>query len=116
MADFGRTRAVRCAFTFRDFPATRMAWPGPWRQAIEGNGGTSTILFVGVVLGVVDAAMAYMDRQLRARGAPDPPLPALEKVEWVMAHWKAWLAQQAYDGALRALERHGRSRHDATRR
>lgn len=116
MADFGRTRAVRCAFTFRDFPATRMAWPGPWRQAIEGNGGTSTILFVGVVLGVVDAAMAYMDRQLRARGAPDPPLPALEKVEWVMAHWEAWLAQQAYDGALRALERHGRSRHDATRR
>ena len=61
-----------------------MAWPGPWRQAIEGYGGTSSILFVGVILGVVDAAMAYMDRQLRARGAPDPPLPALEKVEWVM--------------------------------
>ncbi|MGK7870895.1 acyl-CoA dehydrogenase family protein [Falsiroseomonas sp. E2-1-a20] len=100
-------------FTFNDFPARRMAWPGHWRQAIEGNGGTSTILFVGVILGVVDAAMAYMDRQLRARGAPDTPLPAFEKVEWVMAQREAWLAQQAYEGALHGLERHGRSRRDA---
>jgi len=29
------------------------------------------------------------------------------------AQREAWLAQQAYDGALRALERHGRSRRDA---
>jgi alkylation response protein AidB-like acyl-CoA dehydrogenase len=100
-------------FTFRDFPATRMAWPGHWRQAIEGNGGTATILFVGVILGVVDAAMAYMERQLRTRGAPGSPLPAFETMEWVMAQREAWLAQQAYDGALHALERHGRSRRDA---
>lgn len=100
-------------FTFRNFPATRMAWPGHWRQVLEGNGGTSTILFVGVILGVVDAAMAYTERQLRARGAPDSALPAFEKVEWVMAQREAWLAQQAYDGALHALERHGRSRRDA---
>ncbi|MDB5381020.1 MAG: putative dehydrogenase [Rhodospirillales bacterium] len=30
-----------------------------------------------------------------------------------MAQREAWLAQQAYDGALHALERHGRSRRDA---
>lgn len=100
-------------FAFSGFPATRMAWPGHWRQAIEGNGGNATILFVGVILGVVDAAMAYMDRQLRARGAPDTPLPAFDKVEWVMAQREAWLAQQAYDGALHSLERHGKSRRDA---
>jgi hypothetical protein len=37
-------------FTFQDFPATRMAWPGHWRQALEGNGGTSSIIFVAVIL------------------------------------------------------------------
>ncbi|MBV1796473.1 acyl-CoA dehydrogenase family protein [Siccirubricoccus sp. G192] len=101
------------SFTFRDFPAAQMAWPGHWRQVIEGHGGSSTILFVAVILGVVDAAMAYMDSQLRARGAPASTLPAFEKVEWVMAQREAWLAQQAYDGALHTLERHGRSRRDA---
>ncbi|GGJ41098.1 acyl-CoA dehydrogenase family protein [Neoroseomonas lacus] len=99
--------------TLRDFPATRMARPGHWRQAIEANGGTSIILFVGVILGVVDAAMAYMDRQLRGRGAPASTLPAFEKGEWVMAQREARLTQQAYDGALRALEQRGRSRRDA---
>lgn len=100
-------------FTFRDFPAARMAWPGHWRQALEGNGGASTMLFVAVILGVVDAAMAYMERQLRARGAPSVPLPTFEKYEWTMAQREAWLTQQAYDGALHAIERHGRSRRDA---
>jgi hypothetical protein len=76
-------------------------------------GAVHTILFVGVILGVVDAAMAYMDRQLRARGAPDSALPAFEKVEWVMAQREAWLARQAYDGALHALETHGKARRDA---
>ncbi len=100
-------------FTFRDSPAKRMAWPGHWRQVLEGNGGASTMLFVSVIIGVMDAAMAYTEGQLRARGAPGAVLPAFEKVEWVMAQREAWLAQQAYDGALRALETQGRSRRDA---
>ncbi len=100
-------------FTFHDFAATRMAWPGHWRQVLEGNGGASTMLFVAVTLGVVDAAMVYMEGQLLARGAPVVPLPTFEKYEWTTAQREAWLAQQTYGGAVRALETHGRSRRDA---
>jgi alkylation response protein AidB-like acyl-CoA dehydrogenase len=100
-------------FVFQDFAATRMAWPGHWRQVMEGSGGSSTALFVAVVLGVMDAAMAWTEDHLRGRGAPRKPLPSFEKVEWATAQSEAWLAQQAYDGLLRALETYGRSRRDA---
>ncbi len=98
------------AFTFRDFPATRFAWPGHWRQVIEGPGGSVTMMQVAVIVGIVDAAMAYMEQQLRTRGAPAEPLPAFDKVEWVAAQREAWLVRQAYEGGLRALEAHGRAR------
>ena len=100
------------AFAFNDFPATRMTWPGHWRQAIEGSGGSSTIMLTGVILGVVDAAMSHVRQQLRGRGAPATPLSAFDKVEWVAAEREAWLARQAYDAGLRALECHGQARHD----
>jgi alkylation response protein AidB-like acyl-CoA dehydrogenase len=100
-------------FALQDRAARRMAWPGHWRPVMESNGGTSAVLFVGVILGVLDAAMAWTERQLRGRGAPGAALPAFEKVEWVAAQREAWLAVQAYEGALQALERHGRSRRDA---
>lgn len=94
-------------FTLTDCAARRMAWPGQCRQALEANGGSSTAIYVAVILGVVDAAVAWTERQLLGRGAPAEPLTAFEQVEWVTAQREAWLAQPTYDGALAALERHG---------
>jgi alkylation response protein AidB-like acyl-CoA dehydrogenase len=101
-------------FLFQDYPATRFAWPGHWREIIEGPGGSVTMMQVGVIVGIVDAAMSYMRAQLSARGAPSKPLLALEKVEWVMAQREAWLVGQAYEGGLRVLESEGRARFETS--
>ncbi len=97
------------SFAFRDFPATRVAWPGSWRDVL--GGGTIPMFYTSVVVGVVDAAMAYAREQLHAGGLGGA-MRAFEKVEWVTAEREAWLLHQAYEGGVRALERLGRARED----
>ncbi|NOG72292.1 acyl-CoA dehydrogenase family protein [Roseicella sp. DB1501] len=109
---FGMAATDSHAFAFRDFPATRFAWPGHWREVIEGTGGSTTMFQVAVILGVTDAAMAHVQRLLRAREAA--AVTAFDKVEWVAAEREAWLIRQAYEAGLRALERHGRARRETS--
>jgi len=106
----GMTATNSHAFVFRDFPATRLEWPGSWRDVL-GGGGTIVMFYTAVVVGIVDAAMDYVRHQVLAPGKA-AQAGAFEKVEWVMAEREAWLVRQAYDGALRALEQHGRARED----
>ncbi|WP_207539689.1 acyl-CoA dehydrogenase family protein [Sabulicella rubraurantiaca] len=101
-------------FVFENFPATRYAWPGHWREILEGPGGSVAMVQVAVIVGIVDAAMDYMRTQLRARGAPSEPLLPFEKIEWVIAHREAWLVQQAFEAGLRILEEKGRARFDTS--
>jgi alkylation response protein AidB-like acyl-CoA dehydrogenase len=100
------------AFSFRDFPATRIAWPGHWRDVLEANGGSVSLSFTAVVVGITEAAMAFMRQELRKRGNPAATLRAYEKIEWVSAEQEAWLIGHAYEGALQSIERKGRARHD----
>jgi alkylation response protein AidB-like acyl-CoA dehydrogenase len=58
-------------------------------------------LFTSVVLGVLDEALTLAREQMRGRSAS---LRAFEQVEWSRAELEHWLAVQAYEGALRALE------------
>jgi len=58
-------------------------------------------LFTAVVLGVLDEAVALARDQIRKRAAG---LRAFEQVEWARAEQDHWLAVQAYEGALRAME------------
>jgi alkylation response protein AidB-like acyl-CoA dehydrogenase len=67
------------AFAFCDFPATRFAWPGHWRQVIEHPGGSHTMLMVGVIVGIIDAAMNHVRAQLRGRGTAPEALPAFRQ-------------------------------------
>ena len=100
------------AFSFEDFPATRIAWTAHPREVMEANGGLVSMSFTAVVVGIAEAAIAYMRRELLKRGAP-ATLRAYEKVEWVSAEQEAWLIGQAYERGLQAIERKGRARHDA---
>jgi hypothetical protein len=71
-------------------------------------------LFTAVVLGVLDEAVALAREQLRPKAEDLRPY---ERVEWARAEQDHWLAVQAYEGALRAVER-GRpdvALHDALR-
>ena len=58
-------------------------------------------LFTAVVLGVLDEAIALARDQLRNKA---DQLRAYEQVEWSRAEQDHWVAVQAYEGALRAIE------------
>ena len=58
-------------------------------------------MFTAVVLGVLDEAIELAREQVRGRAVQ---LRAYEQVEWARAEQDHWLAVQAFEGALRALE------------
>jgi hypothetical protein len=90
------------AFEFRDFPATRAAWPGGFAHYNEWAGGFVACCFTAVITGIVEAAVDAAHHQLERRGSV---LRAYERVEWTRAELEGWLIQQAYEGMLRSVER-----------
>jgi alkylation response protein AidB-like acyl-CoA dehydrogenase len=82
-------------------PAVRLAWGGPLDPIARAAGPLVSTLFTSVVLGVLDEAVASARRDLAKRPGP---LRAFEQVEWSRAELDHWVAVQAYDGAVRALE------------
>ena len=88
-------------FEFRDFPITRIAWPGNWRLLADAAGPFVGSMFTAVILGIVETAMATARAQLSQRA---DSLHPYERVEWINAEQDAWLLEQAYEGMLRAVE------------
>jgi alkylation response protein AidB-like acyl-CoA dehydrogenase len=82
-------------------PAVRLAYEGPLTDITTGAGAFVATTFIAVVLGVLDEAVATAKRQLRDKAAD---LRAYEQVEWTRAVNDHWLAVQAYEGSLRAIE------------
>lgn len=89
------------AMRLEGVPAVRAAWDGPLDAITRGVGPTVASLFVAVVLGVLDEAVATARAQVRSKA---DQLRAFEQVEWSRAEQDHWLAVQAYEGALRAVE------------
>jgi alkylation response protein AidB-like acyl-CoA dehydrogenase len=95
-------------------PATRLAWERPLDEVTRAANPLISSLFTAAVLGILDEAVAVAREQVRARAEG---LRAYERVEWARAEQDHWVAVQAYEGALRAVER-GRpdvALHDALR-
>ena len=82
-------------------PGVRLAWEGPLADITSGAGAFIATLFTGVIVGVLDEAIAVAKQQLRPKAAD---LRAYEQVEWTRAINDHWLAVQAYEGSLRTLE------------
>jgi alkylation response protein AidB-like acyl-CoA dehydrogenase len=82
-------------------PAVRLAWSRPIEEMTFAAGAPIGVWFVSVVLGVLDEAMATARAQLEPKR---DALRAYEQVEWSRADTEHWLAVQAYEGALRAIE------------
>ena len=82
-------------------PSVRLAWNGPLLSITRAAGPVVATLFTAVILGVVDEAIAVAREQVRARA---DQLRAYEQVEWSRAEQDHWVAVQAYEGALRAIE------------
>lgn len=81
--------------------SVRLAWNGRLDAISRAAGPIISTLFTAVVLGVVDEAIAVARREVRARADHMRPY---EKVEWARAEQDHWVAVQAYEGALRAIE------------
>ncbi len=89
------------AFTFSDFPATRIACGGHLGEVASTAGPYIGALFAAVVVGVVDTAVDLARSQLDAKR---DSMRAFDRVEWARAESEGWLIDQAYEGMLRALE------------
>lgn len=82
-------------------PAVRLAYDGDLAVIVANAGGFVMTLFTAVLLGVFDEAVALARTQL---GPRREGLRAFEQVEWSRAELEHWLAVQAFEGALRAVE------------
>ena len=89
------------AMRLEDCPAVRMAWDGPVEEVTLAAGPLVTNLFTSVVLGILDEAVATAKAQLGPKAAG---MRAYEQVEWSRAELDHWLAVQAFEGSLRAVE------------
>ncbi len=84
-----------------DAVATRLAWAGTLDDITRAAGPFIQSLFTAVTLGIVDEAITVAREQLRRRSET---LRAYERVEWSRAELDHWLAIQAFEGGLRAVE------------
>ena len=89
------------AMRLEGIPSVRMAWGGKLEAITRAAGPLVATLFTAVVLGVLDEAVGLARDQIRNRAAG---LRSFEQVEWARAEQDHWLAVQAYEGALRAIE------------
>jgi alkylation response protein AidB-like acyl-CoA dehydrogenase len=92
------------AFEFTNFPATRIAWPGHQTELMAGNGSLGGMSFTSVIVGVVDAAMAYTKTWLKTNLANGSSLRAFQQVEWTMAEQEYWLIEQAWESGMRSFD------------
>ena len=89
------------AMRLEGVPSVRMAWSGGLPMLARAAGPLIATLFTAVILGVVDEAISVARDEVRSKASQLRPY---EQVEWARAELDHWLAVQAYDGALRAIE------------
>jgi alkylation response protein AidB-like acyl-CoA dehydrogenase len=92
------------AFELQHFPATRVAWPGHQTELMAANSGLGGMSFSSVIVGVVDAAMAYTRQGLRERRRQGSTLRAYEQIAWTLAEQEAFLMERAWEGTLQTLD------------
>ena len=89
------------AFRFENFPAIKTVSREVLSKVASISSQISNMLFTGVVLGVADNAMGFARGKLEGK---EEGMRAFEKTEWVRCQNELWLAEQSYEGALRAIE------------
>jgi len=90
------------AFAFEGVDANRIAWPGNWKALSDAAGPFIASVFTAVILGILEEAVDCARKDLSTK---KDSLRPYEQVEWARAEMEAWVAVQAYEGMLRAVER-----------
>lgn len=89
------------AFRFENFPAKKAASREVLSRVAPIGSQMGNMLFAGVVLGVADNALDFARGKLEGK---EQSMRSFEKTEWVRCQNELWLAEQSYEGALRAIE------------
>ena len=98
----GMTATQSHGMAFKNFPATRLAFPGDERRAIlAGMDRPQGALFVAVITGIVEIAVTSARQQLESKRKS---MRSYERAEWARVEMEAWLVRQAYEGMLREVE------------
>jgi alkylation response protein AidB-like acyl-CoA dehydrogenase len=97
----GMTATQSHAMRLEAAPSVRLAWQGGLEPIAYAAGPFIALLFTAVIVGVLDEAIALAREQVRARAGQLRPY---EQVEWTRAEQDQWVAVQAYEGGLRAIE------------
>ena len=84
-----------------DAPAVRSRFPGSLETLAAAVSPVSGSLFTAVILGILDEAISIARDQIARRS---DQLRPYEQVEWARAEQDHWVAIQAHEGALRAIE------------
>jgi alkylation response protein AidB-like acyl-CoA dehydrogenase len=100
------------AFSFHNYPATRIAFPENQTGPEVFSGGLGGMSFTSVIAGVVDAAMEHTRRRLGESRNQGNLLRAYQQVEWSNAQQEAWLIDQAWEGTMRSIEQELPNRRD----
>ena len=82
-------------------PAVRLAWNGELDPITRAASPFVSSLFTAVIVGVLDQAIATARETL---GKKVDQLRPYEQIEWSRAELDHWVAVQAHEGALRAIE------------
>lgn len=82
-------------------PSVRLAWEGTLEPVATAASPFLAVLFTAVIVGVLDEAIAVAREQVRVRS---DQLRSYEQVEWTRAEQDHWVAVQAYEGGVRAIE------------
>ena len=89
------------AFRFEAFPAKKAASREVLSRVAPIGSQMGNMLFAGVVLGVADNALGFARGKLEGK---EQSMRSFEKTEWVRCQNELWLAEQSFEGALRAIE------------
>lgn len=98
---YGMMATQSHAFALADCPAERMASPDGMPRAGLVTAQITPLLFSAVVMGILDVASATARAALAPRWRQLRPY---EQVAWSQGSNQAWLAEQAFEGAIRAVE------------
>jgi len=98
---YGMMATQSHAFELENCPAERMASPEGFPRASRVTAQITPLMFSAVILGILDVATAAARTMIAPRWQQ---LRSYEQVTWTRGCNEAWLAVQAFEGAVRAVE------------
>ena len=100
----GMTATQSHAFRFEDFPATKTITSELLGKVSPITAVIGNLLFAAVAMGIADNALSFAKDKLKGKLQN---MRAYERIEWNRCRNEIWLAEQAFDGAVRAAETSG---------